>query len=200
MASIPVSLESSLPVPNVQELAIQRPDKVPLRYIRDDVDDIATAASYPTLPVPLIDVAKLINTETQEKELQKLHLACKDWGVFQLVNHGVCDESLKNTRKQVEGFFELPLEEKKRWEQKPGSLEGYGQAFVTSEEQKLEWNDMIFLKSLPEKNRQLDLWPENPPQFSSSAPKHKLPCRFNKLGHSPSICNYQQNQMAKTPH
>ncbi|KAI4323358.1 hypothetical protein L6164_022972 [Bauhinia variegata] len=79
MASIPESLESSLPVPSVQELAIQRPDIVPLRYIRDDVDDITTVASDPNLRVPLIDVAKLVNTETQEKELQKLHLACKDW-------------------------------------------------------------------------------------------------------------------------
>ena len=52
-------------------------------------------------------------------------------------------------RQQVQEFFDLPLQEKKRWAQKPGSLEGYGQAFVTSEEQKLEWNDMIFLKTLP---------------------------------------------------
>ncbi|KAI4323350.1 hypothetical protein L6164_022964 [Bauhinia variegata] len=168
MASIPVSLESSLPVPIVQELAIQRPEKVPPRYIRDDVDDIATAASDPTLRVPLIDVAKLINTETQEKELPKLHLACKDWGVFQLVNHGVCDESLRNTRKQVEGFFELPLEEKKRWAKKPESVEGYGQMFVTSEEQKLNWGDRMFLKTLPKKNRQLEFWPQNPPLFRSS--------------------------------
>ncbi|KAI4323352.1 hypothetical protein L6164_022966 [Bauhinia variegata] len=113
MASMPESLESSLPVPSVQELAIQRPDMVPLRYMRDDVGDITTVASDPNLRVPLIDVAKLVNTETQEKELQKLHLACKDWGVFQLVNHGVCDESLKNMRKQVERFLCFLLKRKR---------------------------------------------------------------------------------------
>lgn len=69
-------------------------------------------------------------------------------------------------KEQVQGFFDLPLQEKKRWAQKPGSLEGYGQAFVTSEEQKLEWNDMIFLRSIhPLQNRNLDFWPENPPEF-----------------------------------
>lgn len=89
MDAIPQSLESSLPVPSVQELALQRPEKVPPRYIRDDDDGggdiIATAISDPTLRVPLIDMAKLVNAETQEDELQKLHLACKDWGVFQVI-------------------------------------------------------------------------------------------------------------------
>jgi len=66
---------------------------------------------------------------------------------------------------QVQRFFELPLQEKKRSAQRPGSLEGYGQAFVTSEDQKLDWNDMIFLKCLPIENRKLDLWPQNPPEF-----------------------------------
>ncbi|KAJ6904796.1 hypothetical protein NC652_022737 [Populus alba x Populus x berolinensis] len=75
------------------------------------------------------------------------------------------DESLRNMNKQTQEFFDLPLKEKKRWAQKPGSLEGYGQAFVTSEEQKLEWNDMIFLKALPIEDRNLEIWPENPPKF-----------------------------------
>jgi isopenicillin N synthase-like dioxygenase len=69
-------------------------------------------------------------------------------------------------KEQVQGFFDLPLQEKKRWAQKPGSLEGYGQAFVTSEEQKLEWNDMIFLKNIRSlQDRNLNFWPENPPEF-----------------------------------
>lgn len=81
----------------------------------------------------------------------------------QMVNHGV--SSVNNMGNEVKRFFELPLQEKTRWAQKAGSLEGYGQAFVTSQEQKLDWNDMIFLKSLPIQNRKLDLWPQNPPEF-----------------------------------
>jgi isopenicillin N synthase-like dioxygenase len=85
---------------------------------------------------------------------------------LQIINHGVPDESLSNMKEQVQGFFDLPLQEKKRWAQKPGSLEGYGQVFVISEEQKLEWNDMIFLKSIrPLQDRNLNFWPENPPEF-----------------------------------
>ena len=85
--------------------------------------------------------------------------------ILQIINHGVSDESLSKMRQQVQEFFDLPLQEKKRWAQKPGSLEGYGQAFVTSEEQKLEWNDMIFLKTLPLQDRSLNFWPKNPQEF-----------------------------------
>ena len=78
------SLEWSLPVPSVQELAIQRLDKVPLRYVRDDLDQITP--SNPSLRVPLIDMNKLVNPECHEKELQKLHSAFQEWGVFQVIN------------------------------------------------------------------------------------------------------------------
>ena len=84
---------------------------------------------------------------------------------WQVINHGASDESLGKMRDQVERFFELPFEEKMRCAQRPGSLEGYGQAFVTSQNQKLDWNDMIFLKTQPIQNRNIDLWPQNPPHF-----------------------------------
>ncbi|PIA32654.1 hypothetical protein AQUCO_04400085v1 [Aquilegia coerulea] len=46
-------------------------------------------------------------------------------------------------------FFRLSLEEKKAYSQLPNNIEGYGQAFVVSEEQKLDWGDMLFIMSLP---------------------------------------------------
>ena len=68
-------------------------------------------------------------------------------------------------RKQAQEFFDLPLQEKKRSAQQPGSFEGYGQAFVTSEDQKLEWNDMIFLQTLPAQRRNMSLWPQQLPSL-----------------------------------
>ncbi|KAJ6408842.1 hypothetical protein OIU84_008523 [Salix udensis] len=175
----PKNLQSSIPVPSVQELASLQLEAVPSRYIRDDMESIIStvASDNSTLRVPLIDMAKLVDSESHETELQKLHAACKEWGIFQLINHGVADESLRNMNKQTQEFFDLPLKEKKRWAQKPGSLEGYGQAFVTSEEQKLDWNDMIFLKALPIEDRNLEIWPENPPKFRESLDRYSQDMR-----------------------
>nr|POF00020.1 hypothetical protein CFP56_41851 [Quercus suber] len=74
------SLEWSPPVPSVQELAIQNLDKVPLRYVRDDLDQ--TTPSNPSLRVPLIDMNKSVNPEFHEKVLQKLHFAVKNGEFF----------------------------------------------------------------------------------------------------------------------
>lgn len=87
--------------------------------------------------------------------------------IMQLINHGVSDELLRNMKEQAQEFFALPLQEKKRWAQKPGSLEGYGQVFVTSPKQKLEWNDMLFLRTLPPSIRNQNLWPQKPQKFRS---------------------------------
>ncbi|XP_022754125.1 protein SRG1-like [Durio zibethinus] len=159
------TLEWSLPVPSVQELATRRPETVPERYIRDDMENIAAIdpSGCPSLVVPLIDMNKLRNnndSQQQAVELHKLYSACKDWGVFQLQM-----KSIKKMREQAKEFFDLPLQEKKRSAQQPGSLEGYGQAFVTSKDQKLEWNDMIFLRTLPAQRRNMSLWPQQPPSF-----------------------------------
>ncbi|XVF37692.1 hypothetical protein REPUB_Repub20aG0031500 [Reevesia pubescens] len=165
------SLEWSLPVPSVQELATQQLETVPERYIRDEMNGIVgniDPFGYPSIVVPLVDMSKLLNdhdSQQQDVELQKLYFACKDWGVFQLINHGVSNELVKNMRKQAQEFFDLPLQEKKRSAQQPGSLEGYGQAFVTSEDQKLVWSDMIFLHALPTQRRNMSLWPQQLPNF-----------------------------------
>ncbi|KAK8944438.1 S-norcoclaurine synthase 1 [Platanthera zijinensis] len=65
----------------------------------------------------------------------------------------------------MEKFFKLPLEEKNKVAQIPESLEGYGQAFVHSEEQKLDWADMLFFAVFPPAFQQLRFWPANPPSF-----------------------------------
>lgn len=48
---------------------------------------------------------------------------------------------------------------------RPNSLEGYGQAFVVSEDQKLDWGDMLFLLPLPVSQRNMRFWPNNPASF-----------------------------------
>jgi isopenicillin N synthase-like dioxygenase len=56
------------------------------------------------------------------------------------------------------------MEEKKYW-QLPGDLEGFGQAFVVSDEQKLDWGDMFSLITLPTHLRKPHLFPKLPLPF-----------------------------------
>ena len=78
-------LGTSLPVPLVQELAKETLDKVPERYVRPDQDPpIISDANHSLLQVPVIDMSNLFSQESGQSELEKLHLACKDWGFFQV--------------------------------------------------------------------------------------------------------------------
>lgn len=86
---------------------------------------------------------------------------------LQLINHGVPEQVICDLRKDISNFFKLPLEAKKVYSQLPNSLEGYGQVFVMSEEQKLDWADMFYLVLRPNESRDMRFWPACPPSFRS---------------------------------
>ena len=65
----------------------------------------------------------------------------------------------------IQQFFQLPAETKKRFAQEQGQLEGYGQLFVVSEDQKLDWADMLFLYTQPPEMRNAKFWPDQPATF-----------------------------------
>jgi hypothetical protein len=115
----------------------------------------------------VVDFARLFGQEeeTRAEEAARLRMACEDWGFFQVVNHGIPEEIMEEIKRSVMGFFALPRPEKKALAQEPGGIEGYGQAFVVSEEQKLDWADMFYLVTQPPSYRHLRLWPSNPSTF-----------------------------------
>jgi hypothetical protein len=55
----------------------------------------------------------------------------------------VPDEVIQDVKRDTIEFFKLPLEAKKVHAQVPGGLEGYGQAFVFSETQKLDHSHKV---------------------------------------------------------
>lgn len=77
-------LGSSLSVPCVQELAKEPLTKVPSRYLRPDEDCPIISDASPLPQIPAVDMQKLISQEFMDSELDKLHLACKNWGFFQV--------------------------------------------------------------------------------------------------------------------
>ena len=84
---------------------------------------------------------------------------------LQLINHGVSISLLENVKKGAQEFFNLPMEDKKKklWQRE--DIQCYGQAFVVSEEQELEWADMFFMLTLPSYIRKPHLFPNIPLPF-----------------------------------
>ncbi|OWM64103.1 S-norcoclaurine synthase 1-like [Punica granatum] len=162
----------SLPVENVQDLAAKCSEEVPARYLRSTCE-LGEVWLGESLQIPIIDLSKLSGNQAEDQhELEKLHLACKEWGFFQLLNHGIPDEAILQMKNDTERFFKLPLEEKKAYAQLPNNIEGYGQAFVVSEDQKLDWGDMLFLLPQPVSQRNLQFWPNNPSSFKATLERY----------------------------
>ncbi|RHN42325.1 putative codeine 3-O-demethylase [Medicago truncatula] len=157
----------SLIVPSVQEIVKEPLTRVPERYIRPHHDRPIISTTTPLLELPVIDLSKLLSQDLnlKEPELDKLHSACKEWGFFKLINHGVSTSLMENVKMGVKEFYNLPIEEKRKFSQKEGDVEGYGQAFVMSEEQKLDWADMLFMVTLPSHMRKPHLFPKLPLPF-----------------------------------
>ena len=72
---------------------------------------------------------------------------------------------LENMEKVAMEFFMLPLEEKEKYPMVPGTFQGYGHAFVVSEEQKLDWSNMFALGIQPLSIRDPKFWPTRPADF-----------------------------------
>ncbi|KAJ8430345.1 hypothetical protein Cgig2_008438 [Carnegiea gigantea] len=160
----------SILVPSVQELARESLEKVPDRYIRpfDDQDRpiLPLDDRVHDLHVPIVDMEALLSGDGQE--LQKLHLACQEWGFFQLINHGVNSSVVEKFKIETQEWFNLPMEEKKKYWQTPTDVEGFGQVFVVSEQQRLDWADLFYLTTLPKTQRSPRLLPLFPLPYRSS--------------------------------
>nr|ACG42152.1 flavonol synthase/flavanone 3-hydroxylase [Zea mays] len=152
-----MEMTGSLPVPSVQAMvAAGRHAPVPPRYLRPDLAaDVVVADDATTIPI--IDFQRLLLVDPEESA--RLHAACQDWGFFQLINHGVPDDVMEAMKASTQSFFALPAEAKQQYRQQAGQLEGYGQLFVVSEDQKLDWADVLYLNTQPPEHRNLSFWP-----------------------------------------
>ncbi|KAK7309930.1 hypothetical protein RJT34_07064 [Clitoria ternatea] len=154
---------SSLLVPSVQELAKQPITQVPQRYLHPNQDPSFLSHIHSLPQVPVIDLHKLLSQDVTE--LHNLDRACKEWGFFQLINHGVNPSLVESVKTGVQQFFNLPMEEKQKLWQTPEDMQGFGQLFVVSEEQKLEWADMFYVHTFPLDARNSHLIPSIPQPF-----------------------------------
>ncbi|RLN42595.1 S-norcoclaurine synthase 1-like [Panicum miliaceum] len=171
----------SLPVANVQVLAEacnggadDDRQQVPERYLSKDPSSEEVVAGE---EIPVIDLRKLQDPRSSEEECAKLASACLNWGFFQLINHGLPEEVTGDLMDDVVEFFKQPLEDKKECSQQADSLEGYGQAFVVSDDQKLDWADMLYLQVHPTESRDLRFWPTRPASFGHSVDVHSSEAR-----------------------
>ncbi|KAL7243339.1 hypothetical protein ACSBR1_015688 [Camellia fascicularis] len=158
-SSKPNGLGSSL---TIQELAKEPMLVIPERYVRLDNEPCSNLSEDATSQtIPTVDMQQLLMGEATDFQLDKLHSICKEWGIFQLVNHGVSSLLVEKLKYEIEEFYKLPLEEKMKYKIQPGDVEGYGTLLVQDDE-KLDWGDRLYMVVNPVHRRKAHLLPQLP--------------------------------------
>lgn len=74
--------------------------------------------------IPVINLENFdVSTAAEKRRIaEQLDLACQEVGFFVIEGHGVCEETMANTRMMAENFFAMPLKQKLKVERPPQKI------------------------------------------------------------------------------
>ncbi|XP_020588105.1 probable 2-oxoglutarate-dependent dioxygenase At3g111800 isoform X2 [Phalaenopsis equestris] len=143
------------PVVRVQSLSESGATLLPPRYIKPP-DQRPTAINHnDDFNIPIIDLSP---TSDAKAIATAVSAACKEWGVFQAVNHGVSPDLLHRARKLWRAFFHLPMKSKEAYANSPKTYEGYGSRVGIEKDAILDWGDYFYLHYFPLCLKNHDKW------------------------------------------
>ncbi|CAI9276463.1 unnamed protein product [Lactuca saligna] len=93
---------------------------------------------------------------------EKIVKACEDWGIFQVVDHGVDAKLLSEMTRLAREFFQLPAEEKLRFDMTGGKKGGFIVSSHLQGETVRDWREIVTYFSYPIKARDYSRWPDKP--------------------------------------
>ena len=144
-------------------------DAIPPEFIRFEKEQPALTTCRGQIPqVPTVD----FNDPDESNLIRLVAEASREWGMFQIVNHGIPSEVITDFQKAGKEFFELPQVEKEVYA-KPAdskSIEGYGSKLQKEVEGKKAWNDHLFHIICPPSAINYQYWPKNPPSYRFEIP------------------------------
>lgn len=134
------------------------------------------------LKLPIIDFAELQGLH-RDQVILSLANALENYGFFQLVNHGIPDEVIRNMMNGSKRFFEQPLVEREKYMSSDiGNPVRYGTSFNQTRDGVLCWRDFLKLVCYP-LEEVLPYWPASPADFRELAVRYAKETKniFEKL-------------------
>ncbi|XP_010543724.1 PREDICTED: flavonol synthase/flavanone 3-hydroxylase [Tarenaya hassleriana] len=171
----PIVRVQSLAESNLSDLPDSNLPDLPDRYVKPPSQRPSTTTTVDSdhhrhANIPIIDLAGLFSDDQalqtdKTSVLEQISEACREWGFFQVLNHGVKPELMDGTREAWREFFHLPVEMKQCFANTPKTYEGYGSRLGTEKGAILDWSDYYFLHVLPLRLKDFNKWPSLPPNI-----------------------------------
>lgn len=141
---------------------------LPLCYVRPEPDRPRTSESAEYQNAPVID----FGCGDRPFIVQQIAAACKNYGFFQVINHGVAKETTEKMLEVAGEFFGLPVEEKmKLYSNDPSKTTRLSTSSNPQKEKIHNWRDYLRLHCYP-LEKYANEWPSNPPSFKETVSKY----------------------------
>ncbi|XAR71923.1 Flavonol synthase [Bertholletia excelsa] len=153
------------PIVRVQHLSDSGMVTIPHQYIKLPTDrPVMNGGQVSEFNIPLIDLHDLASDDSARRAttMNQISEACRRWGFFQVVNHGISPQLMDVARDVWYQFFHLPKEVKEVYASLPVTYEGYGSRLGVQKGAILDWNDFYFLHYLPASLKDHNKWPALP--------------------------------------
>ncbi|KAK4346932.1 hypothetical protein RND71_033271 [Anisodus tanguticus] len=133
-------------------------------FIRDEEERPKVAYNKFSDKIPVISLKGINDVESGRRGeiCEKIVKACEDWGIFQVVDHGVDAELIKQMTTFAKEFFALPPEEKLRFDMSGGKKGGFIVSSHLQGEVVQDWREIVTYFSYPIRARDYSRWPDKP--------------------------------------
>ncbi|XVE77017.1 hypothetical protein DITRI_Ditri13aG0028200 [Diplodiscus trichospermus] len=143
-SSLPTSCAKNEHQPLVFDASVLRSESdIPSQFIWPDHEK--PCLELPELEIPTIDMGALLSGEplAVSKAAELVNEACKKYGFFLVVNHGVDYGLIEKAHHYMDLFFGMELSEKQKAQRKVGESFGYASSFVGRFSSKLPWKETM---------------------------------------------------------
>lgn len=133
------------------------------RFLRDEDERPKVAYNQFSSDIPIISLAGIDEVDGRRAQICK-HIveACEDWGIFQVVDHGVDAKLISDMTTLAKEFFALTPDEKLRFDMSGGKKGGFIVSSHLQGEAVQDWREIVTYFSYPIRNRDYSRWPDKP--------------------------------------
>lgn len=153
-------------IDRVQELSESGVDAIPDRYVKPDQERPELSRGCDDdMNIPVFDMGGMLDDDALGRPsgmAELINWACREWGFFQVVNHGVRPELMDQARQVWHEFFHQPMQLKQAYANSPKTYEGYGSRLGIEKGAILDWSDYFFLHYRPSSLKDHNKWPSQP--------------------------------------
>nr|QBI90546.1 flavanone-3-hydroxylase [Picea abies] len=139
----------------------EEPKSLQSIFIRDEDERPKVAYNQFSKDIPVISLSGIEGAE-RGRVIDEVSKACSEWGIFQVVDHGVPKELVDSMTRLSRDFFALPAEEKLKYDMRGGEPGGFVVSSHLQGESVFDWRELCIYFSYPLHQRDYSRWPVKP--------------------------------------